>query len=358
MRARLIAHQKTVFTDRLHHALKRKATRRRVVRYGLLGANVLILGIVISFIVASSNGDTPTVANAFSAAGNSDDTVNPVDRLTSYDIAANIAERTSLPEKTAINNQAQSARVSLAVMSTSSANVVAKPQIVATALKSRQDIRSYVVQAGDTVTSIAQKFGVTSDSVRWSNGLNGDVVNAGVKLFIPPVNGIVYTVKSGDTVQSLATKFRANADQITAYNDAELSGIKVGEQIIIPGGQQPRPVVTPVASSFRATYGANGYDYGYCTWYVATQIAIPSNWGNANTWAYYAALSGWTVSSTPRVGAIAQTSRGYEGHVAMVQDVSPDGSQVLIRDMNGIAGWGRVGVAWEPTSRFEHYIFH
>jgi surface antigen len=106
-------------------------------------------------------------------------------------------------------------------------------------------------------------------------------------------------------------------------------------------------------------YGYNGYDYGYCTWYVATQIAVPSNWGNASSWSYYASLSGWHVSSTPTVGAIAQTpyAAGGLGHVAVVNAVSADGTQIQYRDMNGIAGWGRVGYSgWVSASRYPHYI--
>ena len=38
--------------------------------------------------------------------------------------------------------------------------------------------------------------------------------------------------------------------------------------------------------------------------------------------------------------------------------ISADGSQVLISDMNGIAGWDRVGTAWQPTSEYPHYIHH
>jgi surface antigen len=262
-----------------------------------------------------------------------------------------------------ITNQAQSARVSLAI-SASDVNVIAKPQILMTALKSRKDIQSYTVQAGDTVTSIAQKFGITSDSIKWSNDLTSDTVALGTKLTIPPtgVSGIVYTVKSGDTVQSLATKYKANADQITAYNDAELSGLPEGEQIIIPNGQI-QAVATRSggllgAGSFTAQYGSNGYAYGYCTYYAAARSGAPSNWGNANTWAYYAALSGWTVSSAPRVGAIGQTSSGYLGHVAIVEQVSADGSEIIYSDMNGLAGWGRVGTSgWVSASHFEHYIY-
>ncbi|TAH35398.1 LysM peptidoglycan-binding domain-containing protein [Candidatus Saccharibacteria bacterium] len=328
-----------------------------------MSANIIILAAVIGFVFLTSHDDNKAAVLHAVSSASADTATNPVDRLTSYDIAANVARVTNLPEQKPITNQAQSAKVSLAVSTSSETTVVAKPQIPTTALKNKRDIKTYTVQAGEDVAAIAQKFGVTSDSIKWSNNLNTNTVNAGTKLSIPPVNGIVYTVASGDTVQSLASKYKANVDQIVAYNDAEIAGLKVGEKIIIPGGQVQQPVVSATSlysrlGSFTATYGGNGYDFGYCTWYVATQVAVPTNWGNASTWAYYAALSGWTVSSTPKVGAIAQTSRGYEGHVAMVQDVSPDGSQVLIRDMNGIAGWGRVGVGWQATAKYEHFIYH
>jgi surface antigen len=88
-------------------------------------------------------------------------------------------------------------------------------------------------------------------------------------------------------------------------------------------------------------------------------VAVPNNWGNANTWDNYAALSGWTVSSVPRAGAIAQSDAGWEGHVAYVEAVSPDGTQMKYSDMNGLAGWGRVGYSdWVPANRFPHYIYH
>ena len=237
-------------------------------------------------------------------------------------------------------------------------NIISKPQVTQTALKSRDDITTYVVQPGDSVASIANKFGVTSDSILWSNNLEGSVM-AGQKLVIPPVNGIVYTVKSGDTPASLAQKFQANEDQIIAYNDAELSGLYTGEQIIIPNGVEPSENI--YTADWIPTYGSNGYDYGYCTWYVASVIAVPSNWGNAATWAYYAAQSGWNVSSVPTVGAIAQTpyAAGGEGHVAIVDAVSADGTQIKYSDMNGLAGWGRIGYSgWVSASTFPNYIAH
>jgi surface antigen len=176
---------------------------------------------------------------------------------------------------------------------------------------------------------------------------------------------MVYVVKSGDTPESLAATYSANKDSITAYNDAELAGLTVGERIIIPNGH---PAATPtVRSGFSGgsawgstpIYGYNGYDPGFCTWYVATQISVPANWGNASSWAYYATQSGWTVSSTPTVGAIAQTpyAAGGEGHVAIVDAVN--GDMIQFRDMNGIAGFGVVGYSgWVPASTYPNYISH
>jgi surface antigen len=275
-----------------------------------------------------------------------------------------------LGEATAVANQADSESAVRAISSTNS-TVVSKPLVVRTAPVSRADIKEYTTRAGDSVSKIAAKFGVTSDSVRWSNDLTGNIVTVGQKLVIPPQNGIVYTVESGDTPESLARKFNASKDKIVAFNDAEIRGLKKGERIFIPGGTKSEisattqyvstPVTTAVSYPWGSApvYGYNGYDYGYCTWYVASRISVPSNWGNANTWDNLAPLSGWTVSGSPRVGAVAQTDRGAEGHVAIVEAVSPDGLRIKYSDMNGIAGWGRVGYSgWVSAGRFEHYIYH
>ncbi len=106
-------------------------------------------------------------------------------------------------------------------------------------------------------------------------------------------------------------------------------------------------------------YGYNGYDYGWCTWYAASKVAVPANWGNANTWDNYAARSGWTVSTTPVPGAVAQTDAGGLGHVGVVEAVSADGTMYKYSDMNGLAGWGRVGYSdWVPIhSKFQKFIY-
>lgn len=311
---------------------------------------------------ASGTAESDSVSASSSAAAQS-----PLDQLASADIAVTVARMGSLPEATAITNQADSQYAELRMAAANNSdNVVSKPQVVNTDLKSRADIHTYTTQSGDTVASIAAKFGVSTSSIIWSNGLHSGSVAPNQKLVIPPVNGIVYIVKKGDTPASLAQKFNASQSTIISFNDAELGGLKPGEEVVIPNGSEVS--ATPVYQTYSTyssafawgsspVYGYNGYDYGYCTWYVANQIPVPGNWGNAATWSYYAPLSGWTVSPVPRVGAIAQTpyAAGGEGHVAIVEAVN--GDMIKISDMNGLAGWGRVGVGWVPASQFPNYIY-
>lgn len=342
--------------------LRRKAVRRRAVRVSLLLSNVVVLGVILTVVL--QNPSTESLSAPVLSATDTSAVANPLDQVSSADIALTVARLGSLPETTAINNQAQSQAADVAVAASSN-NVINKPQVVATALKSSADIQDYTVLAGETVSTIATKFGVTSDSIRWSNNITGDAVAAGTKLVIPPVNGIVYTVNNGDTPDSLAAKFRANKDKIVAYNDAEIKGLTVGKRIIIPDGAQVTTTnyraATQGAFAWGITpvYGSNGYDYGYCTWYAANRVPVPSNWGNANTWAYYAPSSGWTVSKRPVPGAVAQTTGPGYGHVAVVNEVSEDGTMIKYSDMNGLAGWGRVGTTanWVPASKFNNYIY-
>jgi len=362
----------TVQSSTLYRSIDKKlhknSVKRRAVRYGLLGFNAILLFAVLGFVLFSQNSSGATDRPLLnSSASDANSIANPLDQVSSADIAVNIARMSSLPESTAVTNQADSVSTELGIAPVSS-SIVSKPQVVATVLKSKRDIKTYVAVAGDNVATIAAKFNVTSDSIKWSNSLNSNVVTVGQSLVIPPegVSGVVHTVKAGDTPESLATKYRANKDEIIAYNDAEIHGLKVGERIIVANGTVAAPVVVPVRTASAGLawgstpmYGNNAYDFGYCTWYVAGRIAVPSNWGNANTWDNGAMSSGWTVSSVPRVGAIGQTDRGAEGHVGVVEAVSADGTMIKYADMNGIAGWGREGRSADFVSaaKFQHYIY-
>jgi surface antigen/LysM repeat protein len=338
-------------------------SKRRFGRWSIIGGNVLLLIIIAVFVLinrsASQTVRSNTVNSAVATAGSLS---SPLDQLSSSQIAFTAAQMTKIPELTAVRNQADSEVALLSNVPTDT-QALSKPQIIGTSQKSRYDIKKYVVQAGDTADSVGTKFNITAASVTGSNGLTSSALKQGDTILIPPGNGLVYQVKSGDIVGSIVNKYGADNDLFVSVNDAE-RGVAVGSYVWIPNVAVPivAHYVAPTSNfrvaSFSPNYGFNGYDYGYCTYYVASRIAVPSNWGNANTWDNYArATPGWTVVLTPSPGAIAQTDRGGLGHVAIVSEVSEDGSQIKYSDMNGLAGWGRVGNSdWTSASRFEHYI--
>lgn len=309
------------------------------------------------FVFKNPHSSQSVKQGAVKSQSNSIEVANPLDELSSADIAVQVAKLTRLPETPSVANNADSQNEQLSVVESGN-QTVNKPQIVSTTLKSKKDIKSYVTKDGDSVSALAAAYGVTSDSIKWSNNLAGDSLSVGKTIYIPPVTGIAYQVKSGDTVDSLTDKFRANKEQIIADNDAETAGLKVGEMILIRDGTVPAPVVA-AATSFARTnfawgganpiYGSNGYDYGWCTWYVAIRRAeigrpVPSNLGNAYSWYRLAQRAGLATGLTPAVGAVAVNEAG--NHVSVVEAVNSDGS-FWVSEMNSR---GQVSMT-DPTPR-------
>lgn len=335
---------------------------KKLGRWSIVGGNFLLLLIIAVFILvnrsASQTVRSSTINSAIATAGSLS---SPLDQLSSAQIALQVAQMTRVPELTAARNQVDSEMAILNTVPIDSA-YLSKPQIVSTSLKSRYDIKHYKVQPGDTADTVAAKFHLTVASITGSNGLFSSALTPGADILIPPGNGLVYKVKSGDSVNGIVNKYAADKSLFISVNDAE-RGLVPGSYIWIPNVAVPTfapaaPIFGFAVASFSPDYGYNGYDYGYCTYYVASKIAVPSNWGNANTWDNYARVTpGWAVSLVPSVGAIGQTDRGGLGHVAVVSAVSADGTMIKYSDMNGLAGWGSVGYSgWTPASRFEHYI--
>jgi surface antigen len=353
------------FVTPIVKGLQRLLHNRRVVRYGLVSCNVLLL-VTIGFFILRGSAAQDVLSR--SVVTTTSDT-NPLDQLSSAEIAANVAQSVGLAETTSVQNNADSVDLEQGITQADS-TAVAKPQTVNTSSKSKADIVDYTIQAGETVASIAAKFSVTSDSIMWSNGLRGNTVAAGTVVVVPPINGIVYTVRAGDTPDSLAQRYRANKDQIVAFNDVELTGLKIGERIVIPNGQQAAPTV--FSRPIQAVYGYNGYDYGWCTWYAADRRAklgrpVPANLGNANTWASRAAAAGIATGSTPQAGAVAMRHARAPGHVAVVEVVNSDGSfwisemnsrgVVSMTDSRPYGGWGKINWKLIPASAVGTYTY-
>lgn len=308
---------------------------------------------------------------------NDEQAVNPLDTLSSADIAVAAARMTNLPETLAIVNHADSVNAELTAPVAEN-TIVSKPQVLSSPIKTKYDIQTHTVQAGDDLGSLANKYGITSDSIKWSNNLNSSTLRAGTTLLIPPITGIVHTVTGTDTPSLLARKYNANEQQIIVFNDAEVNGIQVGEKVVIPNGTVTAPIapvyVAPAYSGpTAAVYGFNGYYYGFCTWYVANRRAelgrpVPSNLGDAWTWDDIAGRVGMSVNHNPAVGAaIVTSSNRNPGHVAIVEIVNEDGS-VWISEMNSsgqksptdssrAGGWGRVDYKLIPADSAGSYNY-
>ena len=102
------------------------------------------------------------------------------------------------------------------------------------------EISVYVVREGDSLSQIADMFGVSVNTIRWGNDISGSTISPGQTLVILPVSGVRHTVKSGDTLASIAKLYKGDLDEIINYNDIPAdTKLSVGESIIIPGGILP-----------------------------------------------------------------------------------------------------------------------
>lgn len=250
-------------------------------------------------------------------------------------------------------------------------------------------VTEYHVQEGESMESIAAKYHITTDQIRWSNGKKTTAVSAGETLYLPSSAGIVYTVKSGDTLESISQKYGSSPNEIAILNDLEISGISDGMKIFIKNGNLPereRPEYVPPAPRTNYTYTylgntstrhnlrvtARGFFAnspgnpgvrGNCTWFAwYWRSTDPRSLGtlgregrNARTWDRDYAYRG--VGSEPRVGAVFQTAAGGGGygHVGIVTGINADGS-IEIVEMN-YAGWSNVSEATIPAEHVHSFKY-
>ncbi len=164
--------------------------------------------------------------------------------------------------------------------------------------KPRADVLDYTIEDGDTLASIAKKFGVDTDSITWMNsGLNAKKLKPGGTLKIPPVTGVVITVKGGETIYSIAKKYGVSAQAVVdfpfnEFTNDETFALAIGQQLIVPDGVKPdEPVysprsnfastLTPNAGAVSATGnwiwpGAGTISQGFKAWHKGVDIASRS----------------------------------------------------------------------------------
>jgi murein DD-endopeptidase MepM/ murein hydrolase activator NlpD len=269
----------------------------------------------------------------------------------------------------------QNSSVSAKINSPSNSSIAVGEDVFGTQIsqKPRDKAITYTVQHGDTVSTIAQKFGISADTVRWANDLSNDTINVGDSLQILPVTGISYKVQSGDTVYSIAKKLATDPQKIVdfPFNDfanPETFSLVTGQMLIVPDGVQPsaqpfiRPQVYiaqgPSSTSFSAsgfTWPVHGIITQFASWYhEALDLAAP--YGTPIVAAKSGVVTeantgGWNYGYGNDV--VIDNGGGYSslyGHMEAV-NVSP-GQQVV--GGSTVIGWiGMTGRTTGPHVHFE-----
>ena len=92
----------------------------------------------------------------------------------------------------------------------------------------------YTVKSGDTLYSIANSFNITVNELRSANNLTNDILNIGQRLIIPNPSIFTYTVIAGDSLWSIANRFNTNVNEIIRLNNLPNNILNIGQILLIP----------------------------------------------------------------------------------------------------------------------------
>jgi LysM repeat protein len=175
------------------------------------------------------------------------------------------------------------------------------------------EISVYVVREGDSLSQIAQMFGVTSNTILWANDLaKASAIRPGDSLIILPIAGVRHVIKKGDTLASIAKKYEGNAEEILSYNQLASAGeLVTGDTLVIPGGAlhaEPAKVVVAKKGSSVKTTATKGSAFSHP---IPGAIKTQGIHGyNAVDWG---AGIGTTVRSAAAGQVIVAKSSGWNG---------------------------------------------
>lgn len=96
---------------------------------------------------------------------------------------------------------------------------------------------TYTVKAGDSLYSIARKYGITVDALKSANGKSSNLLSIGEVLVIPTSSSSgskTYVVKSGDSLWKIATSYGTSVNAIKQANGLSNDVLSIGQVLIIP----------------------------------------------------------------------------------------------------------------------------
>lgn len=106
--------------------------------------------------------------------------------------------------------------------------------------------KDYVVKKGDSLYSIANKNNITVDELKKINNLTSNMLSIGQVLKLPTQDKVeemaMYTVQKGDSLYSIAKKFGITVDEIKSLNNLTSNNLAIGEQLMIKGSTGDEPI--------------------------------------------------------------------------------------------------------------------
>lgn len=129
--------------------------------------------------------------------------------------------------------------------------------------RTKAEISTYAVQSGDTIYGIAARFGLSPDTIMWSNSElenSPDMLRVGQEITILPFDGVYHQVGGGDTIEKIASTYKADPQAIidSPLNELDPDNpiIQPGQWVVVPGGSKPFQPRTVTAYSGSAPANA------------------------------------------------------------------------------------------------------
>jgi murein DD-endopeptidase MepM/ murein hydrolase activator NlpD len=238
----------------------------------------------------------------------------------------------------------------------------------------RDKILKYTVLDGDTISTIALKFDISVDTIRWQNNLDKNgTIKVGQELEILPVTGVSHKVQKGDTIYSIAKKYDVDAQAIVnfpfnAFVNDETFELAVGQIVIVPDGVKPESILqqstprtrlsTPNAGSVTATgkfaWPTNGTITTNFSWYhpgidIANRAAPPVLAADSGT----IIAAGWDSTGYGNMVMI-DHGNGFKTRYGHLQKIYVSIGQTVTRG-NAIGQMGSTGRSTGTHLHFEIY---
>lgn len=225
---------------------------------------------------------------------------------------------------------------------------------------------NYTVRAGDTISGISRRFGLSNISTLIAvNGIsNVRSLRTGQKLKVPSMDGLVHEVTKGESLGSISRRYGASVADILDVNDLSSEVIQAGDRLFIPGARLDSESLQkamgelfsyPIKSSWRLTsrFGRRADPFtGVSSNHTGVDMACPTGTS------IYSAMSG-TVAYTGYSSvfgnyAIIKHADGYQtlyGHMSKI--LCKKGQRVTQGSVIGLVG--STGYSTGPHLHFTVY---